>query len=213
MDTFSIVFICTGNRFRSALAEAFVQRLTVGLPVRAQSFGTLELPDAPALPEAITIARSCDIDLTGHRACCVSSASLADVDLVLGFDDSHVRHAVVDADAPRKQSFTLKHFVRLLAAVAPLEDSNVAIRARDAVEQAAEHRRSHPASASDEVGDPLGRPWRVYRETAAEIRELSLQLVATLFGVSGSSGLPPVPSRLKRPSPVRWWRAHKTVSR
>jgi len=204
MDTFTVAFICTGNRFRSALAEAFVHRLTLGLPVMTQSFGTLELGDVPPLPEAIEIARSCGVDLTNHRARCVSGASLAGADLVLGFDGSHVQEAVVNAGALRDRSFMIKHFARLLAAVTPVPDRDIVKRARDAVAQASELRLAQPQrGASDEMGDPLGAPWKVYRDTAIEVQDLSLQLVAPLFGVSKSSGLPPVSPKLRRPSPLR----------
>jgi protein-tyrosine-phosphatase len=62
METFSIAFVCTGNRFRSPLAEAFVRRLTLGLPVETVSFVTLELEQAPPLDEALEIALWCGID-------------------------------------------------------------------------------------------------------------------------------------------------------
>jgi protein-tyrosine phosphatase len=202
MDRFSIAFICTGNRFRSALAEAFVHRLTRGLPVLTQSYGTLQLGAAPALPEAIVIARACGIDLSEHSARCVRGASLGSLDLVLGFDDDHVRQAVVDGHAPRRRSFTVRELVRLLAEVTPPDANDPLERARVIVEQAAEQRNAHPTGPSDGVRDPLGAPWKVYLETAAEVQQLSVQLVASLFGVDARE-LPPVPPRLKKP---RRWR-------
>jgi protein-tyrosine-phosphatase len=202
MDIFSIAFICTGNRFRSALAEAFVHRLTRALPVTTQSYGTLQLGAAPALPEAIVIARACGIDLSEHSARCVSDASLGSLDLVLGFDRDHVRHAVVDAHALRHRSFTVREFVRLVGEITPPDTDDLVEQARDVVEQAAEQRNAHPTGASDGVRDPLGAPWKVYLETAAEVQQLSVQLAASLFGVDARE-LPPVPPRLKKP---RRWR-------
>jgi protein-tyrosine-phosphatase len=205
VDTFSLAFICTGNRFRSALAEAFVHRLTLGLPVTTHSFGTLELGDVPPLPEAIEIARSCGIDLTNHRARCVSGASLAGADLILGFDGSHVQEAVVNAAAPRDRSFTIKHFVRLLESATPALDRDPVKRARDAVAQASEARLAEPdRGAEDALRDPLGGSWNVYRDTAVEVQDLSVQLVAVLFGVSNSTGLRPISRKLRRPSASRW---------
>src|SRR5438128_7342059 len=122
---FSITFVCTGNRFRSPLAEAFVHRLTLGLPVTADSYGTLSLEDAPPLPEAVELALSCGISLSDHRTRYLNKASLQDVDLLLGFEPAHVHQAVVDARAPRERSFTVRDFVALLRAggvAAPRED-------------------------------------------------------------------------------------------
>ena len=198
-NTFSIVFVCTGNRFRSPLAEAFVRRLSLGLPVTTESFGTLELEDAPALPEALEIGLRCGLDLSSHRTRHVGHASLDQVDLVLGFDETHVQRAVVDAKAPRRRAFTLRGIARLLPAaeVSPQED--VILRARHALDQLEElgaadlEPRRH-----DDMQDPFGRSWNVYRETAAEIRELSILLVETLFGITDTRGLPPVPTKRDR---------------
>jgi PadR family transcriptional regulator PadR len=110
VDTFSIAFVCTGNRFRSPLAEAFVHRLTLELPVSVGSYGTLELENAPPLPEAAEIALSCGISLADHRTRYLNNASLEDVDLLLGFEPAHIRQAVVDGRAPRERSFTMRDF-------------------------------------------------------------------------------------------------------
>jgi len=207
LDTYSIAFVCTGNRFRSALAEAFVRRLTLGLPVTTESFGTLELDDAPPLPEALEIGLWCGIDLSGHRARHLGITSLEKIDLLLGFEDSHVRHAVVDANAPRRRSFMLREFVRLVEGVDPVGDQDVGTRARNVVEQTADLRAgSHGRGAQDGIRDPFGGTRKLYRETAAEIRELSIALAAALFGVTDASGLPAVPLKLARSRRSLWRR-------
>ena len=52
-DEFDVVVICSGNRFRSPIAEAILRREIEGLPVRVRSFGTMDLPSGHALSEAI----------------------------------------------------------------------------------------------------------------------------------------------------------------
>ena len=206
MDTFSIVFVCTGNRFRSPLAEAFVRRLTLGLPVTTQSFGTLELEDAPALPEALEIAVWCGVDLASHRTRQVGYSTLADVDLLLGFEDAHVQRAVVDAQAPRRRAFTLRGIIRLLSAAEHAPKENVVTRARHVVDQLDGIRAAeHGSPRQDDLPDPYGGSWNVYRDTAAELRELSILLVATLFGAGHARGLPPVPVRRERRRWSLWW--------
>jgi protein-tyrosine phosphatase len=193
LGTFSIVFVCTGNRFRSPLAESFVRQFTLGLPVTTRSFGTLELEDAPALPEAIEIALGCGIDLSSHRAQYLGNSSLAEVDLLLGFDQAHVQRAVVDAQAPRRRAFTFRGFVRLLAAPEIPPQENVVSRARHVVDEIDRVRAAEPESRKlDDMPDPFGRSWNFHCDTAAEIRELSILLVAALFGVTDTRRLPPV---------------------
>jgi protein-tyrosine phosphatase len=199
LDTFSIAFVCTGNRFRSPLAEAFVHRLTLGLPVSTESYGTLRVEDAPPLPEAVEIALWCGISLAEHRTRYVSTASLQDVDLLLGFEPAHIRQAVVDAQAPRRRSFTIGDFVPLLPVYgAPSPDEDVAARARALVAAAAQRFADSTATKSKSMPDPFGGPWKVYRETASEIRELTIALAERLFGVTDVSRLPPVPTKLGR---------------
>jgi len=199
LDQFSIVFVCSGNRFRSPLAEAFVRRLTVGLPVAVQSFGTLELGAAPALAEARELGLWCGIDLSNHRARLVGAESIEDRDLLIGFDQEHVRRTVIDGNAPSRRSFTFRQIIALLEDLEEDETTDVVQRAREAVSDAAARREADPdAWGADPIADPFGMSWRVYRETATEIRELSLRLVGALFGVSEASGLPALPADLTR---------------
>lgn len=199
------MFICTGNRFRSVLAEAFVRRLTAGLPVSSESFGTLDLGGAPPLREAVKLGHAHGVDVSGHRTRCVSEASLGEADLVIGFEASHVRQAVVDANAERLRSFTMREIVRLLEEIPPPQDEDVLVRARRAVAGAAALRASDPVHRrAGSTPDPLGSSTKVYRETASEVRDLSLRLVAALFGISDASGLRAEPEPTTRLA--RLWR-------
>jgi protein-tyrosine-phosphatase len=201
---FSIAFVCTGNRFRSPLAEAFVQRLTFGLPVTIGSYGTLPIENQPPLPEAVEIALWCGISLSEHRTRFLNNASLEDVDLLLGFEPAHIQQAVVDAQAPRERSFTLRDFVSLLPAAGPAaRDEDVAERARSLVAAAGVRFAELSKPTMSAMRDPLGGPWKLYRQTASDIRDLSVTLVDRLFGVADAHGLPPLPRKLGQ--------AHKTL--
>ncbi len=206
---FSICFICTGNRFRSPLAQAFVERLTLGLPAQIQisTAGTLESQGAPALPEARQIAVLCGVDLSGHRSQRLSALSLEGTDLVIGFEEAHVRRAIVDAGARRAHAFTFRELVRLARYCVPAPDLMPVERARTSVTFADGLRRRDPAAVGEHTGvpDPLGRSWKAQLEIAREIRELSLDLAQHLFGVAGSELLLPVPEKIRRRP--RWaWR-------
>ena len=205
MDTFSIAFVCTGNRFRSPLAEAFVHRLTLELPVSVDSYGTLELKSAPPLPEAAEIALSCGISLADHRTRYLNNASLEDVDLLLGFEPAHIRQAVDDGQAPRERSFTMRDFVPLLPTAAlAAPDEEVVKRARSLVAAAGAHLAELQNPTMSATPDPFGGPWKVYRQTASDIRDLSVTLAERLFGVADANGLPPVPKKLGRTRKRPW---------
>ncbi|HEX9378928.1 MAG TPA: hypothetical protein VF872_05000 [Gaiellaceae bacterium] len=205
MDTFSITFVCTGNRFRSPLAEAFVHRLTLGLPVTTDSYGTLPQENAPPLPEAVELALSCGISLSDHRTRYLNKASLQDVDLLLGFEPAHVQQAVVDAQAPRDRSFTVRDFVSLLPAAGPATArEDVVKRARSLVAATGERFAELPTPTMKTMRDPFGGPWKLYRRTASDIRDLSIVLVESLFGVADAQGLPPIPRQLGRARKTLW---------
>jgi protein-tyrosine-phosphatase len=182
-ETFDVVFICTGNRFRSAIAEALLNRLTAGLPVQATSAGTLELGAVPALPEALELAPSLDLDLSLHRARCVRGIDLSDADLVLGFEYLHIATAVADAGARRERTFTLPELDELLGTDSPEEAGGVdpVAHAREAVQRAHET-RLRAAGPPLELADPLGGTPEVFRMTAFDVKKLTERLARRLFG-------------------------------
>jgi hypothetical protein len=98
-STFDVVFVCTANRARSALSEAFYRRYTFDFDTRARSFGTLDQEGAPALEHAVDAGRRLGVDLAAHTAAALSNGVLAEADLVLGFEPHHVAAAVIDGDA------------------------------------------------------------------------------------------------------------------
>jgi protein-tyrosine phosphatase len=183
VNSFRLVVLCTGNRFRSPLAEVLLRDLTEGLPVEVSSAGTLSLPPSPALPEAMQAAALLQLDLSPHRCRHMAEAGLADADLVVGFERMHVAAAVVDGGAQPERTFTMPELVQLLRTVEPHEHDPIA-RAREAVALAHGARRGQPQLLdSTELADPYGRSDRVYRETAERVEALCEELAGRLFRV------------------------------
>jgi protein-tyrosine phosphatase len=181
--TFEIVLICTGNRFRSPMAEALLARAAEGLPVRVRSVGTLDLGPVPVLAEAAVEASRFGIDLSAHRARTLIGESLADADLVLGFERLHVAKAVVEAGARPERTFTVPELVERLAEVDLPAGGRPVERARAAVALAHEARPPGGGSAVfPELADPLGQTPEVQRQTAERLQELVSELATGLFG-------------------------------
>ncbi|MDQ3380683.1 MAG: hypothetical protein M3546_10245 [Actinomycetota bacterium] len=188
-DAFEVVFVCTGNRARSALAEALFRRHSIGIRTAVSSVGTLDVGPLPALPHAVDAGRRLGVDLTEHRARSLRHADLAAADLVLGFEQSHVSAAVVDGHAEPARAFLLGELVTLLDEV-PWERDSIA-RARAAIVDADSRRvRYRPDRAAPVVRDPLGKPAKVMFRTAAEIDVLVRRLVLGLFGERSHSSAP-----------------------
>jgi protein-tyrosine phosphatase len=179
--TFDVVFLCTGNRFRSPMAAALLANATEGLPVRVRSRGTLDVGTVPAFPEALEEAALLGLDLSSHRACKLAGEDLSQVDLVLGFERIHVATAVIEAGAARERTFTLPELAELLTAVGPLPELDPLERARVAL-RAAHEARGAGQALLPELADPVAQTRREQRETAGRLRELVAQVVSGLFG-------------------------------
>ena len=181
---FEILFVCTGNRCRSPVAEGQLRQLAASLPVKVGSVGLLDLGAAPALPEVLEVGRSVGLDLSRHRARHLKGVDLSSVDLLVGLERSHVAAAVVEAGAPYDKSFTLKEIVRLLQRVAPQPGPRDPVeRARALVAAAHQLRASAPGFVpGEDIEDPFGGPRAAYVEMAHTVSELCRSLIASLFG-------------------------------
>ena len=189
---FRIVFVCTGNRCRSPLAEARLRALAQGLPIEVDSVGLLDVGPAPALPEMLEVARSSGLDLSPHRARALANVDLSNADLVIGLERSHVAAAVVEGNVAYEKAFTLKEVVRLLEQIEPGDEADDEQRARAAVARAHE-RRAGDASfiPGEDIEDPFGGPRLGYVDMAQEVSELCRRLLAHLMGSRGRvSGQP-----------------------
>jgi protein-tyrosine phosphatase len=190
-----IVFVCTGNRFRSPLAAAYLRRLLAGTGYEISSCGTAGATQARrgVLPEAQEVAATSAIDLSSHRTRWIGEAGLHDVDLVLGFERSHVAAAVLEAGAPRSKAFLVTELVHLLASDGLSQADDPATYVRELV-AAADKARAGAGPPNIEVPDPYGRSRKTYERTALEVWRLVIELVALLFRT------PPIPpSALPRP--------------
>jgi protein-tyrosine phosphatase len=179
-DDFDVVVICSGNRFRSPIAEAVLRREAEGLPVRVRSFGTMDLRSGHALSEAIELASSYGLDLMAHRSRPLAGHDLSAADLVIGFEPIHVSTAVVSARAQREHTFLITELVAGLDKRAPSQEDGIVDRARAAVRQADEARKAAPGT-SPEIADPIGGPSAGYRKTADEVYRLTTRLAELLF--------------------------------
>jgi protein-tyrosine-phosphatase len=148
------------------------------------SLGTLDLGREPALPEAVDIARSLGLDLSGHRARSLRGVDLGDFGLVLGFERKHVLASVVDAGSAVERTFTLPDLVELLGQIPgpPLPSDPVeraGVRLRQAHLARPPGFRTAPMA---ELMDPLGKTIPAQREIASELASMVSQLSHGLFG-------------------------------
>lgn len=178
-----IVVVCTGNRFRSPIAEHLLRRRAEGLPVRLRSFGVLDLGSVEALPEALDEGAALGLDLKAHKTHALTNEQLQEADLVIGFERAHVMHAVVEAGARLDRTFTLPELVELLEAISSSGEVDFTARARESIARAARARTVDPRRGPlPELRDPIGQSAAVYRSVANDVGGLTDRLARHLFG-------------------------------
>ena len=169
------------------MAEAFLRhRLEdIGVEARVHSAGLLDSGRrAPA--EGVGVLGDMGLDTSGHRSRRITAQMVREADLVLCMAREHLREAVLLVPEAWPRSFTLKELVR--------RAEHVGSRAGDqpfdewlAKLHAGRTRTGLlGSSADDDVADPIGGSWSVYKRTAAEIQDLVDRLVR--LGWDGARG-------------------------
>lgn len=194
---FTMLFVCTGNICRSAMAErmarAYLDEAMGDDAHRIQvvSAGTHAVKGAGVHPDSATVLEGFGGDPAGHIARQLLDDMAIDADLTLALTRSH-RRAVLKA-APRalQRTFTLREAADLVALVEPdaqLDGDDLAERCRSLVKKMAAARSKRPSDAGDDVADPIGRPLEVHQEVADVIASSLIPLLTRLSALQA----PPV---------------------
>ena len=134
-----ILFVCTGNTCRSALAEAIARKVIVerGLTdVEATSAGTSAWDGAAPTDGALLVGMERGLDLSQHRSMTLTREIVRDTDLILAMGPHHLER--VEGLGGSGKAYLLTDYASRGANVKP-------------------------------VNDPIGGELEVYRTTADEL--------------------------------------------
>lgn len=171
-----IVFVCTGNLCRSPMAEvlmldAFGRRGCAGIEV--SSVGTWAYEGHPAMPEAVDMMRSLEIDLSEHRSHAVVEHEMEAADLIVVMTSVHVRELTNLAPGARDKVVMLKELTEIEMSSVPEAGREQRLAALLG------GKRPEPRRSLD-VDDPIGLPQSVYERCARELKE-GVDLLADLL--------------------------------
>jgi protein-tyrosine-phosphatase len=181
-EQFSVAFVCTGNRFRSVLAEAVLRGATKGLPVSVSSYGTLDLGPAEPLPGALREAHALGLQITTHVARSLAQADLSEASLVLGFELEHAVAAVDVGGARLEHTFILPELVQLLDRIGVVHRSDPIEQARENLIRAQAGRNGEARRTVAEIEDPILLPEAAQRWIAQAVYSSTETLATQLFG-------------------------------
>ena len=92
-DKMNLLFVCSGNTCRSAMAEALARKIAARRGIEdlnVSSAGTNAWDNAPATDEALLVGIERELDLTGHRARKLTPAIVSEADLIFAMTPGHI---------------------------------------------------------------------------------------------------------------------------
>ncbi|MFF8399119.1 low molecular weight phosphatase family protein [Streptomyces sp. NPDC016172] len=182
MPPFRVLVVCTGNLYRSPLAECLLrhQLLDHRQVIHVSSAGTRAVAGVPAAAAVTSFLAG-----RGLRPCGVGSRRLTEdmvenADLVLGAAREH-REAAVRLSPVRalSRAFTFREFARLARSEDAVGTLDPAARFAALVQGAAARRGAVSARMGDvDVKDPLGAPPPQVQQCLVQIEEAVERIAA-----------------------------------
>lgn len=145
-----IMFICTGNICRSAMAEAMLKKMAKENQKNMEIYSCGIFADDGDIPteNAIETMKQYGIDLKGHRATNIRHSHIEEMDLILCATISHKISVLQLYPQLENKVFTLKEYVGM----------------KDEVNEI-------------DIKDPWGYDLKTYQECAKEIKECLEKLI------------------------------------
>lgn len=107
-----IMFICTGNICRSAMADAYMKKrvLEENLPIEVYSSGIYAEDGAEASFLAKEVMQEYEVNLDSHKATNTVNSGIADMDIILCATTGHKRMLLQMIPNLKEKIYTIKEY-------------------------------------------------------------------------------------------------------
>ena len=108
-----IMFICTGNICRSAMAEGLLKKQAheAGLNIEVCSCGIYAEDGSAATYSAIEAAKEYDTDITSHKATHIRNSQITQMNVILCATNGHKQMVIQMYPSLKEKVFTMKEYV------------------------------------------------------------------------------------------------------
>lgn len=109
-----IMFICTGNICRSAMAHKLLEKKLVDAnrnDIQVFSCGTFAEDGEKSTYSALEVMKEYEVDLSSHEATNIANSALLDMDLILCATTSHKNFVLQQYPNLKDKVYTMKEYV------------------------------------------------------------------------------------------------------
>ncbi len=137
-----IMFVCTGNTCRSAMADGFAKKIIKdkNLNIEVYSAGIFAMTGEHASYNSVAIMKEYDVDIALHKATAIEQSNVEEMDLILCATKTQKAELIVRYNNLKEKIYTMKEYAGI--------DNN---------------------GADMDIKDPWGFNINTYRICAAEI--------------------------------------------
>ena len=110
-----VIFICTGNICRSAMAEGLLKKIVKenNLDIKVYSCGIFAEDGDYATYNAIQVAKYYDADIENHKATNIRNSKIEEMDLILCATNSHKNMVISMYPNLQSKVYTMKEYAEI----------------------------------------------------------------------------------------------------